>query len=204
MTSLARSATSDSTQPPDTEPASSPRSETASFDPTGRGAERRVATTVAIATRSPRARHRSMSAITSFIGVIVSFARVREVLDQIEEMLAAGGEDEGVVSLALVAGSEIELPEDELNAALRRAMLLLAAGGDPRRELDLHGRAVAALGSDLDAPDRRMQLAEKLATLRSPAAGLPLVEGALARLLADRDLAWQAFACAVLAHELGS
>jgi Na+/H+-translocating membrane pyrophosphatase len=37
-----------------------------------------------------------------------------------------------------------------------------------------------------------------------PAAGLPLVEGALARLVADPDLAWQAFACAVLAHELGS
>jgi hypothetical protein len=129
---------------------------------------------------------------------------VDAVLNQIEEMLAAGGEDEGVVSLALVAGSEIELPEDELNASLRRAVLLLASGGDPHRELELHGRAVTALADDLDAADRRRQLAEKLDTLRRPAAGLPLVEGALARLLADRDLAWQAFACAVLAHELGS
>jgi hypothetical protein len=129
---------------------------------------------------------------------------VHDVLRQIEELLAAGGEDEGVVSLALVAGSEIDLPEDELNASLRRAVLLLAAGGDPHRELDLRGRAVTALASDLDVPARRRQLAEKLATLRRPAAGLPLVEGALARLLADRDLAWQAFACAVLAHELGS
>jgi hypothetical protein len=126
------------------------------------------------------------------------------VLSQIEEMLAAGGEDEGVVSLALVAGSEIELPEDELNASLRRAVLLLAAGGDPHRELELHGRAVTALADDLDGPGRRRQLIEKLANLRRPAAGLPLVEGALARLLADRDLAWQAFACAVLAHKLGS
>jgi hypothetical protein len=125
-----------------------------------------------------------MSASTSFIALIVSLALVHDVLGQIEEMLAAGGQDEGVVSLALVAGSEIELPEDALNAALRRA--------------------VTALAGDLDAPDRRTQLAEKLATLRPPAAGLPLVEGALARLLADRDLAWQAFACAVLAHELGS
>jgi hypothetical protein len=129
---------------------------------------------------------------------------VREVLRQIEEMFAAGGQDEGVVSLALVAGSEIELPEDEVSASVRRAMLLLAAGGDPRRELELHGRAVTALAADLDAPDRRRQLAENLASLRRPAAGLPLVEGALARLVADRDLAWQAFACAVLAHELGS
>jgi hypothetical protein len=129
---------------------------------------------------------------------------VDAVLNQIEEMLAAGSEDEGVVSLALVAGSEIELPEDELNASLRRAVLLLASGGDPHRELELHGRAVTALADDLDAADRRSQLAEKLDTLRRPAAGLPLVEGALAGLLADRDLAWQAFACAVLAHELGS
>jgi hypothetical protein len=129
---------------------------------------------------------------------------VRPVLGQIEEMLASGGEEEGVVSLALVAGSQLELPEDELNAALRRAMLLLAAGGDPRRELELDGRAVSALAADLDAPARRRELAERLAGLRRPAAGLPLVEGALARLLADGDLAWQAFACAVLAHELGS
>ncbi len=126
------------------------------------------------------------------------------MLSQIEELLAAGGEDEGLVSLALVAGSELELPEEELNGALRRAVLLLAAGGDPTRELELHGRAVTALAVDIDSPVRRRQLVEKLATLRPPAAGLPLVEGALARLLADRDLAWQAFACAVLAHELGS
>jgi len=42
-------ATSLSTQPPETEPASSPRCEIASLDPTGRGAENRVATTVASA-----------------------------------------------------------------------------------------------------------------------------------------------------------
>lgn len=129
---------------------------------------------------------------------------MRPVLSQIEEMLAAGGEEEGLVSIALVAGSELELPDDELNGALRRAVLLLAAGGDPHRELELHGRAVTALAADLDAPARREHVLARLADLRRPAAGLPLVEGALARLLADRDLAWQAFACAVLAHELGS
>jgi hypothetical protein len=129
---------------------------------------------------------------------------VEPVLGQIEQMLAAGAEDEGLVSIALVAGSELELPEEELNGALRRAVLLLAAGGDPTRELELHGRAVTALAADLDSRARREHMLERLATLRGPAAGLPLVEGALARLLADRDLAWQAFACAVLAHELGS
>jgi hypothetical protein len=128
---------------------------------------------------------------------------VRQVLSQIEEMLAGGAETEGLVSIALVAGSELELPEDELNGALRRAMLLLAAGGDPRRELELDGRAVSAVAADLDSHARREELNERLAALRPTAAELPLVEGALARLLADGDLAWQTFACAVLAHELG-
>ena len=129
---------------------------------------------------------------------------MRPVMRQIEEMLATGAEAEGFVSLALSAGSDIELPEEELNGALRRAVLLLAAGGDPHRELELNGRAVTALAGDLDLPERRRQLEHQLASLRRPAAGLPLVEGAITKLLADRDLAWQSFACAVLAHELGS
>jgi hypothetical protein len=136
--------------------------------------------------------------------MIVSFELVRPVMRQIEEMLATGGDVEGLVSLALAAGSDIELPEDELNAAVRRSVLLLAAGGDPTRELELDGRAVTALAADLDAPARRNELAARLAGLRHPAAGLPLVEGALARLSADSDLAWRSFACALLAHELGS
>jgi hypothetical protein len=136
--------------------------------------------------------------------MIVSFALVRPVMRQIEEMLAAGSDVEGLVSLALAAGSDIELPEDELNAAVRRSVLLLAAGGDPTRELELDGRAVTALAADLDGPARRHELAARLAGLRQPAAGLPLVEGALARLSADPDLAWRSFACALLAHELGS
>jgi hypothetical protein len=136
--------------------------------------------------------------------MIVSFALVRPVMRQIEEMLATGSGVEGLVSLALAAGSDIELPEDELNAAVRRSVLLLAAGGDPTRELELDGRAVTALAADLDAPARRNELAARLAGLRQPASGLPLVEGALARLSADPDLAWRSFACALLAHELGS
>jgi hypothetical protein len=136
--------------------------------------------------------------------MIVSFELVRPVMRQIEEMLATGGDVEGLVSLALAGGSDIELPEDELNAAVRRSVLLLAAGGDPTRELELDGRAVTALAADLDAPARRNELAAGLAGLRRPAAGLPLVEGALARLSADSDLAWRSFACALLAHELGS
>jgi hypothetical protein len=129
---------------------------------------------------------------------------VRPVLQQIEAMLAGGADVEGLVSIALAAGSEIELPEEELNGAVRRAMLLLAAGGDPTRELELDGRAVTALAADLDSHARRQELTVRLRTLHPPAAGLPLVERSLARLLADDDLAWRTFACALLAHELGS
>jgi hypothetical protein len=129
---------------------------------------------------------------------------VRPVLDQIEEMLAGGAESESLVSLALVAGSSIDLPEEELNGAVRRAMLLLAAGGDPTRELELDGRAVTALAADLDTAARRSELAERLAALRPSATGLPLVEDALATLLGDPDRAWLTFGCALLAHELGS
>ena len=46
--------TSDSTQPPETEPSIEPSSPTTSFEPTGRGAERRVAMTVATAERFTR------------------------------------------------------------------------------------------------------------------------------------------------------
>jgi hypothetical protein len=136
--------------------------------------------------------------------LIVSFELVRPVLQQIEEMLRAGGEAEGLVSLALTAGSDIELPENELNGAVRRSVLLLAAGGDPTRELELDGRAVTALAAELDTRVRRDELAARLAGLGRPAAGLPLVEEALARLTADSELAWRSFACALLAHELGS
>src|SRR5439155_9840336 len=65
-TSCACSKTSPSTQPPDTEPQIWPLSETANFEPTGRGAESRVATTVATATRSPCSRQRSTSWAISF------------------------------------------------------------------------------------------------------------------------------------------
>src|SRR5689334_17413537 len=67
MTSIAFSKTSLSTQPPETEPHIFPDSETARLVPTGRGAERRVATTVATTTFSPASRHRSTSVSISFM-----------------------------------------------------------------------------------------------------------------------------------------
>jgi hypothetical protein len=97
----------------------------------------------------------------------------------------------------------VRLDEDLLHAARRRAVLLLATGGDPQRGLALDGRAVAALASELDHPERRAELAAGIARLRGQAAGFPLVADALGLLRGDPDLAWRALACGLLAEELG-
>ena len=85
---------------------------------------------------------------------------------------------------------------------MRRAQLLLAAGGDPRRALDPAGRAVSSVASDLDSAAARSQLRAGLAGLAADATELTEVEAACARLLAEPDLAWQWFACALLADAL--
>jgi hypothetical protein len=81
-------------------------------------------------------------------------------------------------------------------------MLLLAAGGDPHRPLELDGRAVTALAAELDRPDRRLALAHRLEALLAEATGLPRAEAALAALLGDPDLAWRAYAAGLLGEEL--
>ena len=68
-TSWAFSKTSLSTHPPETEPHIFPDSEIARLVPTGRGADLRVATTVATTTFSPSSRHCSTSFRISFIWV---------------------------------------------------------------------------------------------------------------------------------------
>ena len=80
------------------------------------------------------------------------------------------------------------LGEDERNAAVRRALLVFAAGGDLHREPSLDDPAVRELARDLDAPERRSALltaSEQLAALDDP------------------DLAWRAYACGLLADALG-
>jgi hypothetical protein len=104
--------------------------------------------------------------------------------------------------LAWLAGSELEIPEEELNGSLRRGVLLLAAGGDPHRALVLDGRAVVAVAGELDTPEREEALDGALAALESEAEGLPLVGSALERLRRDRELAWRAYAAGLLGEEL--
>jgi len=94
--------------------------------------------------------------------------------------------------LAYLAGQALSVPEDERNAAVRRALLVFAAGGDLHREPTLDDPAVLELARDLETPERRSALQEALSML----------EGG-DRLAIDRELAWRAYACALLAEAIG-
>jgi hypothetical protein len=108
-----------------------------------------------------------------------------------------------LVVLASVAGQEVQLGEDEGHGASRRALLLLTAGGDPDRGLDLNGRAVTALAEEVRTVDRQLALERGLDELKAQAKGLPHVSEALTALRATPDVAWRAYACSLLAEELG-
>ncbi len=96
----------------------------------------------------------------------------------------------------------VPVDDAELKAARRRAMLVLAAGGDPHRELGLGDVAVERLAEELDRPDRRAALAAALEQLAVEAAGLPAVAEVLATLRDAPKLAWSTYALALLADEL--
>jgi hypothetical protein len=109
----------------------------------------------------------------------------------------------GLVVLATVAGRDVHLDEAEAHGAARRSLLLLSAGGDPERGLDLHGRAVGAVAEDLRTVDRQLALEDGLKQLRLQAEGLPHVSEALHGLADAPDVAWRAYAAGVLAQALG-
>ena len=118
--------------------------------------------------------------------------------DQGTESLAVG-----LVVLASVAGADVPVEPDDVHAAARRALLLLAAGGDPERGLDLHGRAVTAMADELRTVDRQLALEQGLVDLRFQAEGLPHASEAVHGLMHAPDVAWRAYAAGLLAEELG-
>jgi hypothetical protein len=130
--------------------------------------------------------------------------RQMEAIDDLLGRIEAGELGDPLPVVAYLAGRSVELPPAELNEARRRALLLLAAGGDPRRELTVDDRAVKALALDLFADVRREQLTAGLDDLALTARELPRIREAVLFLAADLELAWRLLALALLAEELGS
>jgi hypothetical protein len=109
-----------------------------------------------------------------------------------------------LVVIASVAGERVRIDEERRRAATRRSLLLLTAGGDPTRGLDLNGRAVTALAEELRDADRQIMLEEAMHELAPAASGLPHVSEAVHALIHAPDIAWRAYACSLLAEELGA
>jgi len=127
------------------------------------------------------------------------------VEDPVETVLAqveAGELGDPLPVLAYLAGQAVELDEAELNASRRRALLLVAAGGDPQRELSVDDRAVKAIAADLYSDDRRRQLARSVDALVLRVRDRPVAREAALFLAADVDLAWRLLALTLLAEEL--
>jgi hypothetical protein len=105
-----------------------------------------------------------------------------------------------LVSLAWLAIGSVPIDAAELKAARRRALLVLAAGGDPHRDVDLDSVAVARLAEELDSAERRTAFSTGLAAFEAD--GLPGVTAGIEALRAEPELAWRIFALALLADEL--
>jgi hypothetical protein len=105
-----------------------------------------------------------------------------------------------LVVLCWLVKDDVAVDETELNAARRRAMFVLAAGGDPHRDVGTDSVAAERLAGELDTPERRAQLAAALDEL--PGDDLPAVAAAVESLRADPELAWRSFALSLLADEL--
>jgi hypothetical protein len=129
--------------------------------------------------------------------------KATDPLDELLARLEAGELGDPLPVLAYVAGQSVGIAEDELNAARRRALLLLAAGGDPHRELGVDDRAVKALAADLHDERRRAELGRGIDALVLRVRELERVREAALFLAADVDLAWRLFALGLLAEELG-
>src|SRR6478752_4804558 len=106
-------------------------------------------------------------------------AGTRARLEELEQSKPDPRSTELLVVLCWLVRDHVSIDEAALNGARRRAIFVLAAGGDPHRELELDSVA-----------------AERLAD------GLPAVTAAAESLCADPDLAWRSFALSLLADEL--
>ena len=127
-------------------------------------------------------------------------AGTRARLEELERSELDPRSGELLVVLCWLVRDDVTIDAGELNAARRRAMFVLAAGGDPHRDVGPDSVAAERLADELDTPQRRKQLAEALDEL--PATDLPAVTAALESLRSDPELAWRSFALSLLADEL--
>jgi hypothetical protein len=128
----------------------------------------------------------------------------RRILERLEPSLREWGDGQACAMLALVARERVSLSDADVRPALRRALLVLAAGGDPHRELEFDGPAVTKFTDEIDTPARRRELNASLRALSEHAEGLPRASFLLQALLDDSELAWRSLAVALLAEELGA
>jgi hypothetical protein len=127
-------------------------------------------------------------------------AETRARLEELERAGLDAHSGELLVVLCWLVKDDIPIGEEELHAARRRAMFVLAAGGDPHRDVGPDSVAAERLAGELDTPERRARLAAALEAL--PAGDLPAVGAAAEALRADPELAWRSFALSLLADEL--
>ena len=128
-------------------------------------------------------------------------ARPMDAIDDLLRRVDAGELGDPLPVLAYVAGRDVRLDEDELNGARRRAVLLLAAGGDPHRELGIDDRAVKALAAELYDDERRAELGRSIDAIVLRVRDLPRARDAALFLAGDVDLAWRLFALGLLVEE---
>ena len=126
-----------------------------------------------------------------------------DALDDLLTRVDTGELGDPLPVLAYIAGQAVEIGDDELNGGRRRALLLVAAGGDPHRELEVDDRAVKALATDLYTDERRAELGRSIDALVLRVRELPVAREAALFLAADVDLAWRLFSLGLLAEELG-
>jgi hypothetical protein len=127
-------------------------------------------------------------------------AGIRARLEELEGSELDPRSSELQVVLCWLVQGEISIDDGELNAARRRAMFVLAAGGDPHRDVGLDSIAAERLADELDTPVRRAQLAAALGEL--PTEDLPAISLAVQSLCVDSELAWRSFALSLIADEL--
>jgi hypothetical protein len=126
-------------------------------------------------------------------------------MDALDDLLArvdAGELGDPLPVLAYIAGQAVEIDEADLNGGRRRALLLVAAGGDLHRDLDVDDRAVKSLAADLYTDDRREQLGRSIDALVLRVREQPVAREAALFLAGDVDLAWRLFSLSLLAEEL--